>query len=301
MSQGQFLASFDIEDWFHNSNVQPSLPTTDWSRLEPRVERNTYELLDILADTGARSTFFVLGWVARRYPALVRRIIAGGHEVASHTDGHRLLYRLSPDDLTQDLARARDALEQVTGAPVRGIRAPCFSISDVVLRCLATAGYWYDSSLFPFRAHHRYGRIRGVADPDQAVLEIAPGLLELPMSRVRIGPVSVPWAGGAYFRLMPYEVFRWGVVRRLEARSWFMFYFHPWELDAEEIPPPGMPPLRKLRAYGQRSRMRRDLRRLLAEFGSARIDGALRARGYRPPGETGLPAAAPPLHLASTI
>lgn len=301
MSRHLFLASFDIEDWFHCANLQSSLPTRDWNRLESRVERNTHELLDMLAAAGAKSTFFVLGWIARRHPALVRRMIAEGHEVASHGDTHRPLYSLSLDDLSRDLARARDALQQVTGTPVWGIRAPNFSISDAVLQCLAAAGYWYDSSLFPFRAHDRYGSIPGVARPDQPVLEIVPGLLELPMSRVAIGPLRVPWAGGAYFRLIPYSVFRWGVARKLKAQSWFMFYFHPWELDADEVPPATTPRLRKLRTYMQRSRMREDLRRLLAEFGSTRIDVALRSRGYSPPEENLRRGEASLLHRASTM
>ncbi|TMB94682.1 MAG: DUF3473 domain-containing protein, partial [Chloroflexi bacterium] len=266
MSPRQFLASFDVEDWFHGidhwfGTANPP-SSTDWTPLEARVERNTHQLLDILAEAGARSTLFVLGWIARRYPALVRRMVAEGHEVASHTDMHRLLYTLSAEELVDDLARARDTLEQLTGAPVWGIRAPNFSISETVLRCLAEAGYWYDSSLFPFTAHRRYGKIPGVADPDQPVLELMPGLLELPMSRVAIGPLRVPWAGGAYFRLIPYRMFRWGVARRLKVRSCFMFYLHPWELDAEEVPPPGMRRLQRLRPYMQRRRTQRDLRRL---------------------------------------
>jgi len=115
------------------------------------------------------------------------------------------------------------------------------------------------------------------------VVSVRPGLLELPMSRVVIGPCVVPWSGGGYFRAIPFRVFRWGVAKRLRAQSWFMFYFHPWELDSEEVPPRGMPRLLKRRAYGGRGRMRRDLRRLLTEFGSARIDETLRSRGYAPP------------------
>jgi len=115
------------------------------------------------------------------------------------------------------------------------------------------------------------------------VVSVRPGLLELPMSRVVIGPCVVPWSGGGYFRAIPFRVFRWGVAKRLRAQSWFMFYFHPWELDSEEVPPRGMPRLLKRRAYGGRGRMRRDLRRLLTEFGSARIDQTLKSRGFAPP------------------
>jgi polysaccharide deacetylase family protein (PEP-CTERM system associated) len=286
LTAGRFLASFDIEDWFHAENVTSSLPTDDWDRLEPRVERNTHELLDILGETGARSTFFVLGWIARRYPRLVRRIVDEGHELASHSDTHRRLYRLSRDELTRDLQEARETLEHVAGARVWGIRAPTFSIDDSVLDCFAEAGYWYDSSFFALKAHDRYGHLAGAIDGDAAVVRVREDLLELPMSRVQVGPLKLPWAGGGYFRLIPYRLFRLGVASRLRSRSWFMFYLHPWELDDEEVPPAGMSKALRFRAYIGRSRMRRDLKRLLTEFGSARIDLTLRGLGYCPPGES---------------
>ena len=278
-----FLASFDVEDWFHAENVQSSLPTSNWSALEPRVERNTHELLDLLAESGARSTFFVLGWIAKRYPALVRRIVDEGHELASHSYSHRRLYELSTHELVAELAGARETLEQISGSSVRGLRAPTFSISDHVLDGIAEAGYWYDSSVFAFRAHDRYGTISTHLDPRCGVVEVQPGLLELPVSSVPLGRLALPWAGGGYFRVLPYPVYRWGVRRRLRMTSWFMFYFHPWELDDGEAPPVGMPRRLELRAYTGRKRMRRDLRRLLADFGSARIDETLLALGYAPP------------------
>ena len=283
MTARVFLASFDVEDWFHAENLRASLGGAAWSSLEARVERNTHEVLDILAETGATATFFVLGWIARRHPGLVRRIVAGGHEVASHSDVHARLDSLSRTALVRDLAQARDSLEQITGVPVWGLRAPNFSIGDTVLDCLAEAGYWYDSSFYQFKAHDRYGRLATPIDPDAPVVSVRPGFLELPMSRVVIGPCAVPWSGGGYFRAIPFRLFRWGVARRLRAQSWFMFYFHPWELDSEEVPPRGMARLLKRRAYGGRGRMRRDLRRLLTEFGSARIDETLHSRGYAPP------------------
>ena len=278
-----FLASFDIEDWFHAENVKAALPTDDWDRLEARVERNTHELLDVLGAAGVKATCFVLGWVARRYPALVRRMAAEGHEVASHSDTHQRLYSLSRAALAEDLTRARETLEQLTGQRVWGIRAPMFSISDAVLDHLVEAGYWYDSSFYDFKAHDRYGQLETPIDPEQPVVEVRPGLLELPMSRVRIGPMTVPWSGGGYFRLIPPRVYRWGVKRRLARRSWFMFYFHPWELDDEEHPPRGLSPALRFRAYVGRGRMRRDLPLLLRHFGSLRIDDTLRRLGYAPP------------------
>jgi polysaccharide deacetylase family protein (PEP-CTERM system associated) len=301
MSRPVFLASFDVEEWFHAENVKAALPTTDWTHLESRVEANTHELLDALAGAGAKATCFVLGWVARRYPALVRRMVAEGHEIASHSDTHQRLYSLSRGALAEDLTRARDTLEQLSGTRVWGIRAPMFSISDAVLDYLAAAGYWYDSSFYDFKAHDRYGQLTTAIDPEQPVVEVRPGLLELPMSRVAVGPAAVPWSGGGYFRLIPPGLYRWGVRRRLSQRAWFMFYFHPWELDTGETPPSGLKPSLRFRAYVGRGRMRRDLRRLLGEFGSARIDVTLRQMGYLPPGESGTPTfgavtTAQPLH-----
>jgi len=279
----QFIASFDVEEWFHAENVRPCLGGADWNDLEARVERNTHEILDILAGVEAKATFFVLGWIARRYPGLVTRMTREGHEVASHTDRHLALHQLNRTELMDELTRSRDTLEQVTGAPVRGVRAPMFSISDAVLDAVAEAGYWYDSSFYAFGAHDRYGRLSDVVDPDLPVSEVRPGLLELPMSRAVVGPVAMPWAGGGYFRLIPYPIYRVGVARRLGSHRWFMFYFHPWELDSEEVPPASLGPLMRFRAYVGRERMRSDLRRLLAEFGSVRIDEALRGRGLTDP------------------
>lgn len=237
----------------------------------------------MLGEAGAHSTFFVLGWVADRYPRLVRRMVDEGHEVASHTYAHRRLAGLGRGEIGAELAQARDALEQVTGAPVRGLRAPSFSISETVLDCLAEAGYWYDSSYFAVRGHDRYGRLGERVDPAAAVVEVRPGLLELPMSRLELGRAALPWAGGAWFRLIPYAAYHRGVARRLRSHGWFMFYFHPWELDPDERRLPGMALSLRLRAYTGRGRMRRDLRRLLHRFGSERIDVALRRLGHEPP------------------
>jgi polysaccharide deacetylase family protein (PEP-CTERM system associated) len=289
VSAGRFLASFDVEDWFHAENVRSSLPTSDWSALESRVERNTHELLDLLGEAGVKSTFFVLGWIAATYPALVRRMVDEGHEVASHSDTHRRLYDLSAEDLEADLARARETLEQLTGAPVLGLRAPNFSVDDRVLDCAARAGYWYDSSLYAFGPHDRYGSISTEIDPGLGVVEVRPSLLELPISSVVVGRAALPWGGGGYFRLLPYPVYRWGVRRRLSSSSWFMFYLHPWELDDRERPPDGLPRTLRFRAYVGRKRTRGDLRRLLADFGSARIDETLRSLGYVPPSTPTLP------------
>jgi len=154
------------------------------------------------------------------------------------------------------------------------------------LDLIAEAGYRYDSSYFGFKHHDRYGQISATIPPGEPVAEIRPGLLEIQMTRLPIATVQVPWAGGAYFRLIPYPVFRWGVAKHLRSNPWFTFYFHPWELDPDEVPPSGMPKTLRFRAYTGRGRTRRDLRRLVSEFGSCRIDEALRALGRLAPGGT---------------
>jgi len=222
----------------------------------------------------------VLGWVADRFPGVVQRIVDEGHEVASHTYLHRNLNQLPPAEVREELRRSKDRLEQVAGSEVRGVRAPNFSISDVVLDLIAEAGYRYDSSYFGFEQHDRYGKLSAAIPPGEPVTEVRPGLLEIQMTRVAIATAQVPWAGGAYFRLIPYPVFRWGVARHLRSNPWFTFYFHPWELDPDEVPPSGMPRTLRFRAYTGRRRTRRDLRRILVEFGSSRIDEALRGLGY---------------------
>ena len=180
-TERKFLASFDIEDWFHAENVRGSLPTHDWDQLESRLEPNVHELLDILAAAQARSTFFVLGWVADRFPGVVQRIVDEGHEVASHTYLHRNLNQLPPDEVREELRRSKDRLEQVAGSEVRGVRAPNFSISDAVLDLIAETGYQYDSSYFGFERKclatpHRntgYGIRRKYAPPAQGTCAVA--------------------------------------------------------------------------------------------------------------------------------
>src|SRR5207249_9990132 len=153
------VATYDVEDGSHAETLRATPAGAAWSSIEARGARNTNEVLDILAETGAKATFFVLGWIARRHPQLVRRIVAEGHKVASHSDVHARLDGLSRNALARDLAEARDSLEQITSLPVWGLRAPNFSIGDAVLDCLAEAGYWYDSSFYQFKAHDRYGRL----------------------------------------------------------------------------------------------------------------------------------------------
>src|SRR5579884_1501291 len=205
--------SVDVEDYFQVAALASAIPRDSWARRESRVERNTQVLLDLLAERGIRGTFFVLGWIAERHPALVKRIAAAGHEVASHGFSHQLIYTQTPGEFREETSRSKRLLEDLVGAAVIGYRAASFSItrrSLWALDVLIDLGFRYDSSIFPIR-HDRYG-IPGAA-PEPGALEAPSGrsIVEFPMSAATFLGVKVPVSGGGYFRLLPYWVTRWGL------------------------------------------------------------------------------------------
>lgn len=225
--------SIDVEDWFQVQNLAGAIPRDSWETRERRVVRNTDRMLEMMAAAGARSTCFVLGWVAERHPDLVRRIAAAGHEVASHGYGHELIYEIGPERFREDIRRAKGILEGITGTRVLGYRAPNFSITDWALDLLAEEGHAYDSSSFPVVAHDRYGRLSN-APRGRCAYQPRPGIDEVCVSSLRIAGRDIPWGGGAWFRLFPYPVFRWGVQRIIDSGKPFVFYIHPWEIDADQ-------------------------------------------------------------------
>lgn len=264
--------SFDVEDYFHVSAFERVVRRERWQNYESRVERNTERLLSILDGAGARATFFVLGWVAEQVPALIRKIAAAGHEIASHGYGHELLYRLRPANFRADLDRARSLLEDITGTPLSGYRAPSFSITSRslwALDILIEAGYRYDASVFPIR-RDRYGLPSAPRHPYRVSCE-AGSILEIPGSTLRVGGVNLPIGGGGYFRLMPYAWSRWAIttLNRSEGRP-AIFYLHPWEIDPDQ---PRIPAslLSRYRHYVGLHRTEARLERLLAEFRFAPI------------------------------
>jgi polysaccharide deacetylase family protein (PEP-CTERM system associated) len=268
--------SVDVEDYFQVSAFDTVVSRASWDTRESRVVQNTNRLLDLFARHGVRATFFVLGWVAQRFPALVRDIAARGHEIASHGYYHQLLYTLTPKQFREDVRSAKAALESVSGGAVVGYRAPSFSIissSLWALDVLMEEGYVYDASIFPVH-HDRYG----IPDAKRHVhsLERTAGpIIEVPASTVRLGGVNLPIAGGGYFRLLPYAWTRWGIdrVNRAEGRP-VVFYVHPWEIDPDQ-PRFDVGAATRLRHYtGLRSTMPR-LERLLNDFGFDSITGLL--------------------------
>ena len=227
--------TIDVEDYFQVSAFAVSIPRKDWPTIRCRVEQNVARILDLLEDAGVHATFFTLGWIAQRYPAMVRRIVASGHELASHGYAHLRASDQTPAEFALDVSTSKDLLEQISGQQVLGYRAPSFSIGVGnlwTLDALLTAGYRYSSSIYPIR-HDHYGM------PDAPRFPFYPNgtqsLLELPISTVRLLHRNLPAGGGGYFRLFPYVLSR-SLLRRINFHDGQagIFYFHPWELDPDQ-------------------------------------------------------------------
>jgi polysaccharide deacetylase family protein (PEP-CTERM system associated) len=255
----------DVEDYFQVSALAPYISRSDWERIPCRVERNVETILALLAESGAQATFFTLGWIAERYPALVRQVVAAGHELASHGYGHLRIHEQTRAAFAQDIQRAKALLEDLAGTEVRGYRAPSFSIGRKTLwafDCIAEAGYRYSSSVYPVR-HDLYGMPEAPRFPYQP----RQGLLEIPVSTAQVLKRNLPAGGGGYFRLLPYSVSRALIrrVNRTERRS-AVFYFHPWELDPGQPRVPGTSVKTRFRHYLNLHRTQPRLRRLLRDF-----------------------------------
>lgn len=275
--------SVDVEDYFHVSAFDGVVPRSRWTAMESRVTANTGRLLDIFAEHGVRSTFFILGCVGERHPELVRTIASHGHEIASHGYAHRLVYDQTPASFRDDVRRAKALLEDASGRPVRGYRAPSYSITPRslwALDVLLEEGYEYDSSIFPIR-HDRYGI--PVSDRHPYRIHRPEGTLtEVPGSTARLGPLNLPVAGGGYFRILPYWWTRWGIdrVNRLEQRP-AVFYLHPWEIDPEQ-PRLDVSGLSRFRHYRNLDRTEHRLRRLLTDFRFDALDRLVAETALQP-------------------
>lgn len=268
----------DVEDYFHVSAFSDVVSRDQWNGLESRVCRNTERLLAILGDSEVKATFFVLGWVAERFPALVKRIHRDGHELASHSYDHGLVYDKTPSAFRDDLRRAKAAIEDAAGVAVVGYRAPSYSVvgrSLWALDVLIDEGYEYDSSIYPIK-HDRYGipewqrHIHRVERPGGS-------LWELPGSTVRIFGTNLPIGGGGYFRLLPYWWTKRGIahLNDHEARP-SIFYLHPWEIDPEQPRLRGSR-LSRFRHYRGLDQTEPRLRSLLSQFDYGTISDVLAA------------------------
>ncbi len=265
--------SIDVEDYFQVSAFAPHIRREDWDTLPCRVERNVDVILGLLDEADAKATFFTLGWIAERYPQLVRRIVDNGHELASHGYGHQRASDLTPAEFRADIVRAKRILEDLGGVAVRGYRAPSFSINQAnwwAVEELENAGYVYSSSIYPVR-HDHYGMPDAPRFPHRP--NGAGGILELPPTTLPLLGRNLPAAGGGWFRLLPYAMSRW-MLRRVnrQDRAPCMFYFHPWEIDPGQPRQSGLSARTRFRHYVNLQRMPDRLSRLLNDFEWDRVD-----------------------------
>ena len=263
--------TIDVEDYFQVSAFAPHIARSAWDTRECRVERNVDRILEMLRSRQIKATFFTLGWIAERYPLLVRRIVQEGHELASHGYGHERASDLTEADFFEDIHRAKTLLEDIGAVAVQGYRAPSFSIGEGNLwafDALLRAGYRYSSSVYPIR-HDHYG----MPNAPRHVYQVRPGLLEVPITTLRVFGRNFPSSGGGYFRLLPYEVSR-RMLSRVNAteRQPGIFYFHPWEIDTAQPRVAGIGLKTRFRHYVNIGRMENRLSLLLKDFNWGRMD-----------------------------
>lgn len=228
--------SIDVEDYYQVAAFFDQVEYGDWESWESRVESNTHKILDLLDEKACKATFFTLGWVAERYPNIVREIVARGHELASHGYSHQLIYKQAPEVFKQETLTSKALLEDIGQVPVKGYRAASYSItkdSIWALDILAEAGFEYDSSIFPIH-HDRYGMPNVPGKPHQAKTKTN-SLTELPLSTVAVLGQKLPVSGGGYFRLYPFWLSKWLLKTFTKQNDEpFIFYLHPWEVDPEQ-------------------------------------------------------------------
>lgn len=265
--------SVDVEDYFQVSAMESVVSRDDWDAYACRVEQNTRRVLDLFAKNGALGTFFTLGWVAKRYPGLIRAIVDEGHEIASHGMAHIRVSAQTPDAFRQDIRDAKALLEDAAGQQVRGYRAASFSMTDKTKwahQVLQEEGYAYSSSIYPIR-HDHYGMPDAPRSAYRPVIDS--DFLEIPITTVEVAGRRLPCGGGGYFRLLPYAVSRWCIDRvNVTDKLPAIFYFHPWEVDPDQPRVSGLSARTRFRHYVGLSRMHGRLDRLLKQSRWSRMD-----------------------------
>lgn len=265
--------SVDVEEYFQVGAFENTIARSDWDGIASRVELNTGAVLDLFARCGVKATFFTLGWVAHRYPALVRRIIAEGHEIASHGWDHTRVFTMTPEAFRADIERARKALEDASGVGIKGYRAPSFSIDQRTPWAhpiLAEQGYAYSSSVAPI-AHDHYGWREAPRFAFHPVAGSDP--IELPVTTVELGQRRFGAGGGGFFRILPYMLSRWALARvNATDGQPAIFYFHPWEVDPDQPRVANAPLKSRMRHYTQLGAMAGKLEQLTRDFHWCRID-----------------------------
>lgn len=269
----------DVEDYFHVAALAKAIDRSKWDDMEYRAETSTRRLLNLFDASGIKATFFVLGWVARRSPELVREIHRRGHEVASHGMSHKLVYDQTPEEFAAETYESKALLEDIVGAPVLGYRASTYSItrrSLWALDVLKEAGFIYDSSIFPIR-HDLYGIPDAPQMPSRISTPRGASIVEFPMSTAPLFGLRMPVSGGGYFRLLPYWLTRAGLGKLNRLGRPFIFYLHPWEVDPDQ-PRIDAGWKSTLRHYTNLERCEARLRRLISEFRFAPVREVLRSQ-----------------------
>ncbi|MGI0116727.1 XrtA system polysaccharide deacetylase [Zooshikella sp. RANM57] len=257
--------SVDVEDYFQVAAFENNIKPEDWDSLPVRVEHNTQRILALFAEYNIKATFFTLGWVAERYPGLVKDIVAQGHELASHGYGHQRATTQTPETFKADICRAKHLLEDISGVEIKGYRAPSYSIdrsNPWAHDELLAAGHSYSSSVYPVK-HDLYG----VPDAPRFPYHCENGLLEIPITTVRIRNKNIPFGGGGYFRFFPYWISKWGINRvNQQDKAPAIFYFHPWEIDPDQPRQEGISFKSRFRHYLNLETMEKRLRSLIQDF-----------------------------------
>lgn len=266
----------DVEDYFQVAALAEAVNYSDWNTMEYRVEANTDRLLELFDRFQTNATFFTLGWVAERSPGLVRRIQDAGHEIASHGYSHQLIYKQTPKVFREETRKAKQILENITGKSVTGYRAASYSIttqSRWALDILCDEGFTWDSSIFPVH-HDRYGMPGTPFEPYQLKAPNGGVLTEFPLSTCSIGSYRIPIAGGGYFRLFPYWFSRWGLAQINKTGKPFIFYLHPWEIDADQ-PRLKVKAFSRFRHYNNLEKCMSRMENLLQDFRFGTVSGVL--------------------------
>jgi len=277
----QNVLTIDVEDYFHVAALSKSISVSDWEHIACRVEKNTRTLLDLFDKENVRATFFILGWVAERYPIIVKEIHKRGHEVASHGYSHQLVYNQTPVRFRQETIKSKKLLEDITGVRINGYRAASYSITKKslwALEILVEAGFKYDSSIFPIR-HDNYGIPGSPTEPHILKTPTNNHLIEYPLSTYNIFGHDFPVAGGGYFRLYPYWLSRYFYSNINKKLKPFVFYLHPWEVDPEQ-PRVKASWFSEFRHYNNLDKCEGRLKKLLEEFSFTTMNDALTKQGF---------------------
>ncbi len=269
--------SFDIEDYYQVEAFKQYIRYEEWPQYPSRVAENTRKIIEILDERQVKATFFILGWVAERFPDMVKRIAADGHEIATHGYAHQMVYTQSPQEFEHDLAKSIEVLETLSGSKIIGYRAPTYSIIQESLWAfdiLRKYHLQYDSSIFPIK-HDRYGMPNSERFIHTITCPSGQTIREFPLSTVRLGKWNFPIAGGGYLRLFPYSILKYGLRHLNQHQHPGIIYMHPWELDAEQPRIPNLPPLTKIRHYINLHTTATKLRKLLRDFEFAPLRSVL--------------------------